>query len=104
VGGATDKKCGLRVPSQSRMLMCNVASVDVARRLGEKLYQEVAVHGMARWLKTSWRIVAFTIREVYQPKLHSASEAIEALRKAGGKGWDNINDPEAFLKEVSGER
>jgi hypothetical protein len=103
VGGATDIRCGLRVPFQSRMLFCGVAGTDVARKLGDKLYQIVAVRGTARWLKNSWRIVSFTIRDVYQPVSGSLPEAMDSLREAGGKGWDNIDDPEAYLQEVSAQ-
>ena len=28
---------------------------------------------------------------------------IEALRRAGGDGWDRIEDPKKFLREVTGE-
>ena len=104
VGGATEQKCGLRVRDQSRMLICKVESADIARKLGQRLYEEVAAYGKATWLKTNWKIVAFTVKEVQQPKLGPAEEAIEALRKAGGKGWDDIPDPEAFIEEVSGKR
>jgi hypothetical protein len=104
VGGATLRKCGLRIASQHRMLYCTVATNAVARKLGQKLYQEVAVQGHAHWLKTSWKIVRFLIKEVYQPKLGKADEAISALRAAGGKAWDEVDDPESFLEEVTGER
>ncbi len=103
VGGATEKKCGLRIPDQSRMLICSVDSAEVARSLGQRLYEEIAAHGTATWLKTNWKIVAFTVKEVFQPKLKSAKETIEALRKAGGKSWDDIDDPAAFIEEVGGK-
>ncbi len=104
VGGATGNKCALRVPFQNRLLFCKVKSVAVARRLGRMLYDEVAVQGAATWLKTSWKIVAFTITGVHQPKLKSAEETIEALRNAGGSGWDKIDDPDEYLEEVGGGR
>ena len=86
------------------MLICRVESAEVARTLGQKLYEEVAVHGTAYWIKTSWRIVRFFIHDVHQPKIGSAEETIEALRNAGGSGWDEIADPVSFLEEVRGER
>lgn len=104
VGGATQRKCGLRIPSQHRMLYCTVQSNQVARKLGQKLYQDVVVRGDASWLKTTWRIVRFEITEVSQPKLGRVQDAIQALRDAGGKAWDEIEDPESFLEELSGER
>jgi hypothetical protein len=77
--------------------------VEVARKLGDRLYQEVTVQGTAKWLKSSWRIVAFTINDVRPLNQGSIGEAIEALRKVGGDGWDQIDDPDAYLEEVSGK-
>ena len=104
VGGATGVKCGLRVGFQHRMLICRVPEKDVARAIGKRLYEDVVVHGTADWLKRSWKMVSFTIRSVTQPAQGSILDAFEELRQAGGKSWDAINDPAAYLKEVAGER
>jgi len=104
VGGATDVRCGLRVSFQNRMLICRVPEKDVARTIGKRLYEDVVVQGTARWLKNSWKMISFTINSVAQPKQGSILEAFDELREAGGKSWDAINDPAAYLKEVSGER
>ena len=103
VGGATGTRCALRVPSQSRLLYCRVANDEVARQLGNYLYQEVAVTGKARWFRSSWKVVGFTVYSVYQPQPGSLAEAFQALRDAGGHGWDGVADPKAFLEEVSGQ-
>lgn len=100
VGGATGMRCAMRVPFQHRLLYCNVASQEVSRRLGQHLYQEIAATGTARWIQRSWKIYAFTIRDIYQPKQGSLHEAFQALRDAGGKAWDRVADPEAFLAEI----
>jgi hypothetical protein len=104
VGGATEQKCGLRVTGRSRMLICTLESAEVARKLGQKLYEQVVVHGEATWLRTNWTVVGFKIREVHQPRLGEAEEMIQALRNAGGSAWDQIDDPQAYLEEVTGER
>jgi hypothetical protein len=101
-GGSTGKKCSLRLPKRTRILYCDVASVDLVRKLGEMLYQEVAVSGTATWVKTNWKIASFVVKSVWQPQIGSASEAREAIRNAGAKSWDNIDDPETFFKETSG--
>jgi hypothetical protein len=103
VGGATARRCALRVSFQSRMLFCRVASEEVARQLGGMLYQDVAVTGKAWWLRNSWKVVSFTIHSVYQPKPGSLEEAFQALHAAGGSGWDGESDPAAHIKEVSGQ-
>lgn len=103
VGGATEVKCGLRVVGRPRMLFCKVATSETARKLGQKLYEHVVVRGSASWLKTVWRVVAFTIHEVHQPRLKPGPEMIDALRSAGGSDWDKIEDPQAYLEEVTGK-
>ena len=102
--GATAVKCGLRVGFQHRMLICRVPEKDVARTIGKRLYEDVVVHGTANWLKRSWKMISFTIKSVSQPSQGSILEAFEELRAAGGKSWDAISDPIAYLKEVAGER
>jgi len=104
VGGATEQKCGLRLHGRSRMLICKVVSAETARRLGQKLYEKVVVTGTAQWIKTTWKVVAFTISEVHQPRLKPVDELIESLRNAGGSDWDKIPDPQAYLEEMTGER
>lgn len=104
VGGATARRCALRVPFQANLLYCRVESDDVVRKLGQHLYEEVVVHGAALWLKTSWRVVSFKVTAMSQPKQGSLKEAIRALRDAGGKDWDDVDDPQTFLEEISGER
>jgi hypothetical protein len=103
VGGATKMRCALRVPLRARLLYCKVANAAVARELGKFLYQEVAVTGTARWIRKTWNVVGFTVDSVYQPKAGSLSEAFQALRDAGGQGWDEVNDPQSYLEEVSGK-
>jgi hypothetical protein len=93
----------LRVSFQSRLLFCKVASQEVARQLGNYLYQEVAATGTARWLRNTWKVVGFTINSVYQPRPGSLAEAFQALHEAGGRGWDGLEDPQALLEEVTGQ-
>ena len=90
----------LRIPSQQHAIYCGVETGKVARELGRRLYQEVLVAGTACWLRSNWHVIAFTIRDVSQPKRGSLLEAREAVRKAGGSDWDKISDPSAFLNEL----
>jgi hypothetical protein len=104
VGGATDVRCGMRVSFQNRMLICRILEKEVARTIGKRLYEDVVVQGTASWLKNSWKMVSFTIKSVLQPTQGSLLEAFDELREAGGKSWDAISDPAAYLKEVTGGR
>jgi hypothetical protein len=105
VGGATALRCGLRVPFQTRLLICKVKDAKVARIIGQHLYRDVDVTGVAQWLKNSWRVFSFTIHEVReQPVQGSIVEAMEALREAGGKAWDLVDDPRGYLEGIENER
>lgn len=102
VGGATDMRCRLRVPFQQNLLYCKVVDSEIARKIGNSLYKHVVIYGTATWLKDSWKIVAMTIINVIEPKQGKLTEAIKAIREAGGKEWDKIGDVESYLEEVSG--
>jgi hypothetical protein len=103
VGGVTEIRCALRVPFQQRLLFCKVGGADVARGLGDCLYKRVVVQGRGCWIKGTWRIVSFTITGVQELHPGPLKDALRALREAGGKAWDEVDDPEAFLEEVTGK-
>jgi hypothetical protein len=100
VGGATGMRCLLRVPGRTRILYCDVESRDLVRRLGQHLYEDIAARGAAVWIHRSWRLYKFTIRDFSQPRLGDSQQAIQQLREAGLKAWDDISDPESFIREL----
>ena len=100
VGGAGETRCQMRVPGRRRALYCNVAGKELARRLGHCLYQTIAATGSAVWIHRSWRIYKFTIKDFEQPRLGDPDEAIKELRKAGLDAWDQVEDPDAFIREL----
>ncbi len=100
VGGATGMRCALRVPGRQHLLYCDVKSQDLVRRLGQHLYEQIAARGTATWIHRSWRIYDFAIQDFTQPQLGDPAKAIEQLRSAGLKAWDQIADPEAFIREL----
>lgn len=99
-GGATGMRCLLRVPDRRRILYCNVQTKEVVRRLGQCLYQTIAATGTAVWLHNTWRVVEFTINDFTQPRMGNALETIEELRRAGLSAWDEIDNPEKFVREM----
>lgn len=103
VGGATDLHCGLRVRGQSRMLICRVEGTEVARQLGQHLYEYVIVSGTATWYRNSWRLRSFSVKSMHQLDDRSLSERFEALRGATPDHWNRIDDPERFIAEIRGE-
>lgn len=102
VGGATGRKCAMRISNRSRLLHCKVQNQTLARQLGQKMYEKVTVYGMAEWLKTTWSVIKFNIKSMKHVKRKNPAELIESLRSSGGDGWDEIKDPVAFLNEMAG--
>jgi hypothetical protein len=104
VGGAIERRCALRVDYQSKLLFCDVESDAVARKLGQLLYEDVVIDGTATWVRNSWRIFQFRITDVHRPEHSALQTSFEAMRNAGGRAWDQIKDPAAFLDETTGPR
>jgi len=100
VGGATSLRCLLRVSGRIRGLYCDVKGTDLARRLGKHLYEEIAATGTARWIHRSWKIYDFAISDFTQPRLGDPDEAIRELREAGLSAWDEIHDPEEYMRQL----
>src|SRR5262249_36925258 len=98
---ATGAKCGLRVEFQDKMLFCDVSKDEVARQLGQYLYEQVVVSGHATWLRGSWKIWDFEITGVTKPKQLPFDQALESLRNAGGDGWDAIENPIKYLEQLT---
>jgi hypothetical protein len=101
VGGQTDMKCALTVPGRRHLLYCDVTGrgTEIIRELGKRLYEEIAAHGTAVWIHSSWHIYKFTIRSFSQPKLGNSAAVVDKLRNAGLSAWDSIGDPETYIQE-----
>lgn len=107
VGGATSQRAALRLPQQpDKLVYCHIEDGEdekLCRLLGQHLYEDVTVTGTATWYRKSWRLKTFTIKSVEGPPQSGLALAFKKLRDAGGKAWDSIPNPEAFLQEVRGE-
>jgi hypothetical protein len=102
IGGVEEARCALRIPDQSRLVYCGVASDELARKLSHHLYHDVEVHGEATWLRATWRICSFEINAFDPPKTGTFEEALSGIWKAGGKAWDKVKDPNKFISEMRG--
>jgi hypothetical protein len=101
VGGA-QARCTLRLPNQSKLVYCRVANESLAQKLSQCLYQDVSIHGEATWLRANWQIRYFQVTSFEPPKTGSIRQAMRDIWKAGGKAWDNIKDPDAYIADMRG--
>jgi hypothetical protein len=102
IGGASEARCAFRLPDEGKLLYCGVAGDELAKKLSLFLYQDVSIHGEATWLRANWRICNFEITAFDPPKTGSFQDALADIWKAGGKAWDKIDDPKAFIAEIRG--
>jgi len=102
VGGAQEMKCALRVPNRPRLLICKISSSNLARDLGRYLYENITVTGPARWIRTTWTLRTLTVQSFETPKNGSVLEALDRAWDAGADAWDDIDDPETFITEMTG--
>jgi hypothetical protein len=98
VGGQTNMKCALSVPSRSHLLYCDVKSKEVVQRLGKHLYQQIAARGTAVWIHSTWHIYKFKIHDFSQPRIGDTKGAIQQLRSAGLDAWDKVSQPEEYIR------
>lgn len=104
VGGATERHCGLRIPTQPRkMVICRVASDDLVRKLGLHIYQGVLASGSAIWLRHNGHLKHLEIDSFEPPKTGSLRDALDEIYEAGGSAWDKVADPDAFISEMRGK-
>jgi hypothetical protein len=99
-GGATSMRCLLRIPGRRRLLYCDVGSKALVQRLGQHLYERIVATGTATWIHRTWRIYRFRINDFTQPQLGDPDKAIEQLRTAGLKAWDDVDNPDSLIREL----
>ena len=104
VGGATDQRCGLRLPTQlKKMIYCTVQTEELVRRLGQHIYENVLVSGIVTWFRKGWRVKHICVTDFEPSKSGSILETLDRIYEAGGKAWDDIDDPEALIAEMRGK-
>lgn len=86
-----------------RTLFCDT-SEEIAKALGARLYEHVGVVGYAEWDYQTLEVIGFEITEVLSYRRTSPVEAFQSLRQEFGHYFDAIEDPEAWVHELRGER
>jgi len=104
VGGATDQRCGLRLPSQpQRMVYCTVKTEDLVRQLGQHIYENVLVSGIVTWFRKEWRVKHICVTDFEPSKTGSILKTLEEIYEAGGKAWDDVDNPEHLIADMRGK-
>ncbi|SRR5258708_18555044 len=87
------------------LLICNITRRDelqIARQLGQRLYDEVGVYGEARWDLRDMSIEFFQIERVTEYSKKSVNEALDSLNSLVGEQYREIDDFERLIGEIRG--
>jgi len=98
VGGASRRNCSIRIPDGRSLVYAKIESEQLARKLGKYLYTDVSVRGTGTFFVRDWSMVSMSISDFTPRTKNSFNELYQSMRKATGGGWDNIADPDEFLK------
>lgn len=102
IGGATELRCGLRVTDQPRMVFCDIAGIDLIRKMGPHLYEDIFVSGEATWLRHNWHLRTMKITSFEPPKTGSILDVLDRMHELGGHGWDKVRDPDKLIAGMRG--
>lgn len=102
VGGASAMKCGIHVHGRSKMLFCEVASSDLVRELGKHIYTDVVLSGQATWYTFNKQLKSLKVTSFSPAKTAPLAEVAKRIREAGGSAWDEVADPDAYIREMRG--
>lgn len=76
------------------------ASEDMARRLGARLYKSVGLVGIATWEAEGLEIKDFDIVDILNYKDKPITAALDNLKQAIGKYYDDIEDVEGYVDRL----
>lgn len=65
---------------------------DIAKKLAQKLYDEVGLRGVAKWDIKSYKVIDFTVSDIVEIETKPIVDTFNELSDLIGKYWDNIDN------------
>lgn len=99
--GGKKPRAALLFPDEQKITIS--ADAIVTKQLGERLYENVGIEGIATWRVRDWKMVAFKAIRVleYRPQETDIVRIFRELSEASGGRWEGI-DPEEYVRELRG--
>ena len=99
VGGATEKRCSIRLPGRDSLLYCKLAD-GVSSKLGSKLYSQVTLIGRGTYFSSTWELLTMTVNDVVYPSTSSFEKFYNEIRQVSGFAWDNVENIQGELESM----
>jgi len=79
-------------------------SKKLAKELGNRLYEDVGIDGVATWRTRDWKLLAFEGKRLteYNPQNNDLVKSFEELAKASQGRWEHV-DPIEYVKKMRDE-
>lgn len=99
VGGKTPR---VMIETMSGATLSCVVSLEIARELGERLYEFAEFSGIASWSPNDWKIAEFRIQSFTVSSTKTPEQTINELRSLVGQYFEGV-DAEAYVSSIRGE-
>jgi hypothetical protein len=93
--GGVEPKVRLRI-SDHESVSCHI-SEELAKRVGNRLYNEVGLRGQATWDAVDFELLYFHAEELLSYQAGPITAAFDALAGAVGGAFDSVDDVEEFV-------
>src|SRR5262249_38810990 len=90
----------LRVANRSSLLYVDVSEED-AKFLGQRLYDQVVLEGVATWDPETWAVREFRVSRVTEYRPGRVADAFRALAEVSEGIWEQV-DAVDFVRKVRG--
>lgn len=98
VGGKNTPAAWLEI-SDSIIVTCELG-IDLAKKLATKLYLWVGLIGIARWSIVDRAILSFRVNEISEYEDQSISESFQWLRENLGQYFEDVDDPDEYIRNI----
>lgn len=94
VGGATPR---VRIKLDSGQILFLEINEKIAKELANRLYEGVALKGLAKWRKDDYGIEDFSIESIQNFEEGKLSDSMKELRETVGVYWDKIGNIDEYI-------
>jgi hypothetical protein len=101
VGGSAPK---VRVKLDNDDVLYLEVDESLAKKLANRLYESIALKGMAKWRKHDYRIEDFKIEAVQHFEAGKITEAMKELRGSIGAFWDKVGNIDDYILNARYEK
>lgn len=75
-------------------------SEQLAKRIGNRLYEVIGLAGEAEWDADDYSLLYFKANDITPYEETAIKAAIKELRESAGPAWDRVKDVNAYIEEL----